>query len=888
MDAPSQIKGLRGGVINCAAPEIPQIDPPEAEKRAIYGWKPNREELSVMRKAKIPVVKRSLPSWILSSSFKLQALLLFLVVITVFTRVLPLEMQKRIVNEAIRFSEIRLLLIYSGFYLAAVLLSAGLKFTVNAIQNSIGERAVAEMRKELYHHILTLPLNFFRRTQPGFVISSLVTELASVGNLVGMAVGVPVSSFLTLIAFGAFLIWLNPLLAVISLSIYPMVLFLLPRLQNRANRANKQRVDMTRTLSGKVGEAITGIHEIHGNGSYRIENRRYDELVDRLFKIRVIWNLYKFGIKVLNNFFSSLSPFLIFMVGGYLAIKGRLDLGALVAFISAQEKLYDPWKELIEFYQAYQDASVRYKRTMEYFDAMPEHAIEPDGRNPYELEGSIEIKDLSFLTEGGIQLLDRINLSLKPGDQLALVGFSGSGKSVLAQCIGQLHKYSGGHVLLGGMEVGELSKKDMINNIGFVSQTPFTFDGTIRENLLYSCASKLDGDEAGEGESMPNLDDMIEALQQTGMFVDVLRFGLNTILLHDEHAELASKLVNVRENFKRDFGEELADYVEFFDEDNYLYHSTVAANLTFGSPKRKSFTVENLPTNEYFLRFLDEAHLSRPLLTLGVELCKQTVDILGNLPADKVFFEQSPIAAEELEGYKALVGRLNKVKLHQLSPQDRNDLLRLALRFTPGVHKMVSLPDILEELILEGRALFREKISSDDPGDITFYQASDYIYSQTILDNILFGKTKTFKPQAEEKINQSIIQVLIEEDLLETIVEIGMEFQVGSKGDRLSGGQRQKLAIARVLLKAPRVLIMDEATSALDNKSQARIQGLLDSKWKGSSTLIAIVHRLDIIKNYDKIAVMKAGRIGEMGTYDELVARKGMLYELIYGRTSAV
>jgi ABC-type multidrug transport system fused ATPase/permease subunit len=110
-----------------------------------------------------------------------------------------------------------------------------------------------------------------------------------------------------------------------------------------------------------------------------------------------------------------------------------------------------------------------------------------------------------------------------------------------------------------------------------------------------------------------------------------------------------------------------------------------------------------------------------------------------------------------------------------------------------------------------------------------------------------------------------------------------MEFQAGSKGDKLSGGQRQKLAIARAMLKAPNMLIMDEATSALDNKSQARIQNLLDTRWKGKSTLIAVVHRLDIIKNYDKVAVMKAGKIGEFGTYDELIAKKGMLYELEHG-----
>ena len=841
-----------------------------------------------MRKTETLVVKRSLPSWIRSSNLKLQALLLLVILVTVFARVLPLEMQKRIVNEAIRFGEIQLLFLYCGFYLAAVVVATGLKYLISALQNLIGERALADMRKALYHHILTLPLNFFRKTQPGLVVSSLVTELASAGNFVGMSIGVPVSSILTLFAFAAYLIWLNPLLAGISLSIYPMVLILLPRLQQQANKANKRRVDMTRTLSGKIGEAISGIHEIHGNGSYRIENRRYGKMIEKLYKIRIVWNLYKFSVKSLNNFFSNLSPFLVFIVGGYLAIKGRLDLGALVAFISAQEKIYDPWKELIAFYQVYQDASVRYKRTMEYFDELPEHALEPDGREPYELEGSIEVKDLSFEAEGGIKLLDGINLSLKPGEQLALVGFSGSGKSTLAQCVGQLYKYTGGHILLGGEEVADLSKKDVIHNIGFVSQTPFTFEGTIKDNILYSYASKFDSDEIGESDAMLSLDDMIEVLQQTGIFVDVLRFGLNSILVYDEHQDLASKIVRVREHFKREFGEELADYVEFFAEDNYLYHSNIAANLTFGSPNVESFTLQNLAVNDYFLRFLDKADLTRTLLTLGAELCRQTVDILGNLPPEKVFFEQSPIRADELDEYKMLATRLAKTRLHHLSPDDRTGLLRLALRFIPGVHKMVGMPSILEELILEGRALFKESISKDDPGALTFYQASEYIYSQTILDNIFFGKTKTVNPQAEEKIDQSIIQVLIEEDLLETIVEIGMEFQVGSKGDRLSGGQRQKLAIARVFLKAPRVLIMDEATSALDNKSQARIQSLLDTRWKGQSTLIAVVHRLDIIKSYDKIAVMKAGRIGEMGTYDDLIAKKGMLHELIYGKKTSI
>jgi ABC-type multidrug transport system fused ATPase/permease subunit len=832
------------------------------------------------------VTKRPLSYWIKTSNLKLQLILLVVIAFNVVARVFPLEMQKRIVNQAIGLKKINLLFIYCGLYLVAVLLASGLKYAINVIQNKIGQETLSRMRKDLYAHILTLPLSFFRKASSGLVVSSLVTEVVSAGELVGQAVAVPVNNLLTLLAFAGYMFFLNPLLAAVSMVIYPIIVFVVPVLQRRSNAANKQRVDATRVFSGKIGETISGIHEIHGNGSYRIENRRYGKLVDELCRIRIVWNMYRFAVKVLNNLFQNLGPFFLFVIGGYLAIHGRFDLGALVAFLSAYEKLSDPWKELMDFYQVYQDASISYVRLMEYFDVEPEHLLEPTGREPYDLKGAIQIKDLSFSVAGGIRLLKNINLELRPGEQLALVGFSGSGKSTLAQCISQLYKYTGGSIQMDGLEVSELTKRDLTCNVGVVAQAPYVFDGTIKENLIYSCEAVIEGDESDDRRALPTLDEMIEVIQQVGLFVDVLRFGLNRVVQTDHEQDLVSKLVRVRENFQAEFGGELGEYVEFFDDKKYLHFSSVAANLTFGSPNREEFSPKRLPRNDYFLALLEEAQLKGPLINLGRELATQTVDILGALPPDEVFFEQSPIPIDEFEEYKELVGRLASSRLHELSEGEQRRLLRLALRFIPGVHKIVALPEMMERMILDGRYLFMEKTQKEDPGAFTFYRMSEYIHSQTILDNILFGKPTTDQVNAQERINQSIIQLLIEEDLLERIVEIGMEFNVGTKGDRLSGGQRQKLAIARVFLKNPHILIMDEATSALDNASQKRIQTLLETKWKGKSTLISVIHRLDTIKGYDQIGVMKAGKIVEMGTYDALMARKGMLYELVHGPKS--
>ena len=831
-----------------------------------------------------PVVQKSLFSWIRTSNLKLQGFLVLIILVTVFARVIPLEMQKRVVNEAINLRKVDLLLTYCGIYLIAVIVQGIFKLIINYIQARIGQRALAEMRKELYHHILTLPLGFFRKTQPGLVVASLITELTTSGTFVGMAIAVPVTNILTLLAFAGYLFWLNPLLALISLSIYPLVLFLVPLLQRRANTQNKKRVDATRVISGRIAESTSGIHEIQGNGAFAIENNKFDRLVDQLMQIRVVWTLYTEGIKLLNNFFTNLSPLFVFSIGGYLAMTGRLELGALVAFLSAQEKLYQPWKDLIAFYQVYQDASVSYGRTMEYFDVQPEHELVPVDRSPFVLDGSLNVNNLSFTVEGGIRLLDGISLSLKPGEQLGLVGFSGSGKSTLAQCIGQLYKYTGGQIQLGGKEVADLTKKDVVNNVGFVSQSPFIFSGTIEENLLYGRMAQDEGNGAQKDESVPSLDDVIAVLQQTGIFIDVLRFGLNTILIPDRDQGLVDTILRVRSNFQRNFGQELSEVVEFFDENRYLRFSSVMENLTFGTSNRQEYESEVIADNETFVLFLEKAQLTLPLLSLGIRLAEQTIDILGDLPPEEIFFEQSPILPEELEEYRQVIARSKKENLNRIQPNDRSRLLKLALRYTPGIHKMVGLPEVLESLILNGRAMFREQISAEDPEAFTFFENSGYIFSQSILNNIFFGKMKSANPRVQEKINQSIVHLLIEEDFLEAVVEIGLQFEVGSKGDKLSGGQRQKLAIARMLLKNPRFMILDEATSALDNNSQARIQKLLESQWRGKSTLIAVAHRLDTIKNFDRIAVMKAGKIGEIGPYDELIARKGLLYELEFGK----
>ena len=284
---------------------------------------------------------------------------------------------------------------------------------------------------------------------------------------------------------------------------------------------------------------------------------------------------------------------------------------------------------------------------------------------------------------------------------------------------------------------------------------------------------------------MPPLDEMIEALQQAGLFDDVLRLGLNGTLDPNRHTDVIPRLIGAREHFRKRFSERFRDYVEFFDERRYLDYSSIAGNLTFGFARREEFGEEHLAANPYFLRFLDSAGLTSQLMEMGVEIARRTMDIIGTLAPDEVFFEGTPFSSSEFNTIRQIGARLASAPAPALEKADREKLLALALRFAPGRHKIIGISEALKDRILEQRSRYRGMVSKDHPDAVTFFHATDYLHSQTILSNIIFGSMKTERPSIREKLFQRVVRQLIETELLETVIEIGMQYPVGIRGERL-------------------------------------------------------------------------------------------------------
>jgi ABC-type multidrug transport system fused ATPase/permease subunit len=791
-------------------------------------------------------------------------------------------MQKRIVDQGILGKDVQRLTLYCTVYLVAFLTAAGLKYAINALQTVIGQHTLARMRREMFSHIIHLPYGFFRGTQSGAVIATLLTELSTAGDFIGLAIAVPAVNLLTLAAIGIYLFMLNPLLACVSFGIYPIVVTAIPFLQKRVNHHNRQRVNATRRLSGRIGEVIGGLHEIKTCNAYRREEERYTRLVNRLRRIRIVWNLYRFAVKSTNNLLTHFSRFLIFALGGYLALQGELAIGSLVAFISAQEKLYDPWKEMIQYYQAYQTAVVTYRRAMQTYDAMAEEHEALDASEPPLLDGDVSIAEAGYRTAEGAALLEAVSLDIPSGSHLALVGPSGSGKSTLVHCLVGLVRPSEGRIRIGGREIEALSRADLSRNVAFVPQDPFVFSGSIAGNLFYPDEPHRPAEPLCENREQ--LQAAIEVIQQVGLFVDILGFGLENSLGDADCERLQQAILAVRRRLAESLDSDLAARVERFERDRFLHHASLGENLLFGRVcDEDAFGAGRLATHPDIAGRLTDMELQAPLVDLGLAILTELGPRLRRPPIPEDTQRLVPLTTDQIRRALDLVGGgVPEKSAADLSSDQQTLALTVALACIPCKIPQITVPDTLQETIVACRTEIRKRLVQHAPEAVSFYRPDRYIEGADVLTNILFGRFTAIRETHQRRLREAINRALIETELLETIIGIGLRHQVGRAGKNLSGGQRQKLAIARALLKRPPVLVFDEATASLDKRSQARIQEILVEHWKGRSTLVAVIHRLDILSHYDRVAVMQDGRIVESGTPSDLLDRKdGALQQLV-------
>src|SRR5690606_36957659 len=234
----------------------------------------------------------------------------------------------------------------------------------------------------------------------------------------------------------------------------------------------------------------------------------------------------------------------------------------------------------------------------------------------------------------------------------------------------------------------------------------------------------------------------------------------------------------------------------------------------------------------------------------------------------------------ELPEYQALVGRIDAERLDSLREEDRLRLMSLPFKVIPSRHRLGVLTDEIEEKIIAARHRFAEELPPHLKDSIAFFDPEAYNPATTIQDNILFGKISFGYAQASEKIGAVLSQVVEEMSLRGTIIQVGLNFQVGSAGGRLSASQRQKLCIARAIMKHPDVLVLNQATASLDLGTQARLMRNILAEFENRAVIWSLDHAEKTL-DFDCVMVLKSGRVAEQGDPASLKETSALYKEML-------
>ena len=812
------------------------------------------------------------------------------------------------------------LLILSFAFLVLVCFNGGFKYVINTSKGRLGERMLRRLRYELSDRLLRFRLPRVRRMKPAEVATMIKDEVEPLGGFIGDAFVTPAFLGGQAITAMVFIMVQSFWLGLIAGIIVLVQALLIPRLRVPILRLGRQRQLTARQLAGRIGEVIEGAGEIHANDTSNYERAELTSRLGRIFDIRFEIYQRKFFVKFLNNFLSQLTPFIFYAGGGLLALSGRLDIGALVAVIAAYKDLPGPVKELIDWEQRRADVQIKYDQVIEQFQ--PTEIVEPEYQDPdapvEPLEGDIRLASVTLLDEGATKLLDGVSFEAPLRSHMAVVGGASSGKESLGEVVAGLMQTSSGSIEMGGHPIEGLPQAVLGRRLAYVPPDAYFFARSIKENLLYSLTHRpvrepeydaaaadaaaarlsesrraanatfdinadwVDYEAAGVNDAGELVQKVLSILDCVELSDDIYRFGLDGTLDAERRPEVAEDILNARHRMAGRLSEEgHGDLVELFDVANYNSNATLGENLLFGTARDEAFAPENLVDHPLVREELEASGLDGEMVEKGLSIAQTMVEIFADLPAGHPFFDQfSFIDADDLPEFRQIIARAENVGVDALPSAERKRLLRLPMPYIEARHRLSLLDGAFQQKVLEVRARLRERIEKETPDAVAFYDRGRYNAAASILDNILFGRLIYGRAQAEETISGLVTEVLKELGLREAVCEIGLDYQVGVGGKRLSATRRQKLALARALLKRPDLLIVSEATAVMDGATRSLLLRNVREAARDHG-LIWIVERPVMAAEFPRVLVMEDGRLVDDGGYADLEGQEGALKELL-------
>jgi ATP-binding cassette subfamily B multidrug efflux pump len=389
----------------------------------------------------------------------------------------------------------------------------------------VGQRVLATLRAQLFRHLQVLPLGYHDTHIVGVTISRVINDVAVINELLSEGLITFVSDVLVLVGIIGVMLSMSPRLALLSFSVLPLMAVATALFARRAQVAFRHTRARIAAVVGDLAEDISGMRVIQAFAREDISHEHFDEVNRANREAHVMAMSLSFVFLPTVEFLGMLATAVVLWFGGRAVAQGELTLGVVVAFLAYVSRFFQPIRELSQLYTTMQAAMAGGERVLELLDAEPEVADAPDAVGMPTIVGRVELRDVSFSYRGEMRVLHEVNLSVEPGQTVALVGPTGAGKTSIANLIARFYDVTEGAVLIDGIDVRQVSQRSLRRQMGLVPQDPFLFSGTIADNIRFGRPDALD--RAVEGASrLANAHEFIAALPER-YHTEILEGGVN-------------------------------------------------------------------------------------------------------------------------------------------------------------------------------------------------------------------------------------------------------------------------------------------------------------------------------------------------------------------------
>ncbi len=373
---------------------------------------------------------------------------------------------------------------YALLLVAAAVLGGAAKYGMRELLNGLSRRIECDLRNDFFAHLLRLDASFYGRTRTGDLMARATNDTQAVRMATGPAIMYAVNTFVSFLLTIGFMVWISPRLtvyALIPMVILPPVVFWFARV---IHQRFEQIQEQFSTLSTMVQENLTGMRIVRAYVQEESQAHHFDglnrEYMDRNMALVKVAGLFH----PILALFSGSAMVIVLWLGGLEAIAGRITTGDFVAFGIYVAFLIWPLIALGWVVNLFQRASASMGRLNRIFETEPAVGVPESPISIPEPRGAIEFQNVSFRYPGTERLvLEDISFTAEPGQTVAVVGPTGSGKSTVVTLIPRIYDVTGGHVLVDGVDVRDLDPGELRSLIGMVPQDPFLFSTTIEENI---------------------------------------------------------------------------------------------------------------------------------------------------------------------------------------------------------------------------------------------------------------------------------------------------------------------------------------------------------------------------------------------------------------------